>query len=54
MAFKKVGQLEAQLQEYTDRAYLIDEKIAQHCAKILELSNDINNLEKEKAELALG
>lgn len=54
MASKKVDQLETELQEYNDRASLIDKKIAQCRTKILELYNEINNLEKKKVELASG
>lgn len=49
---QEVEKLEAKLQEYKDNKTLLDNQIA-HCqAKILELNKEIDNLEKQKVELA--
>lgn len=49
---QEVDKLETKLREYTDKNFVLDEQIAQCRAKIAELNEEIENLEKEKVELA--
>lgn len=49
---KEVNKLENKLQEYTDKKASLDKHISQCRAKILELTKEIVNLEKQKVELA--
>ena len=49
---QEVDKLETKLQEYTDKNFVLDEQIAQCRAKIAELNKEIENLEKEKVEVA--
>lgn len=49
---KKIDKLETKLQEYTNKKASFDEDITQRHAKILEFTKEIDNSEKQKAELA--
>ena len=49
---QEVDKLEIKLQEYIDKKALLDDQIVQGRAKILELNREIENMEKEKYELA--
>lgn len=43
---KEVNKLEAKLQDYKDKKSSLDEQILQRHAKILELTREIDNVEK--------
>lgn len=49
---QEFDKLETKLHEYTDKEALLDGQIAQRRAKIVELNKEIDNLEKQKVELA--
>ena len=49
---KEVDMLENWLQEYLDKMASLDEQISNRCTWIAELTKEIDNLEKQKVELA--
>lgn len=48
---KQVYKLKAKLHEYKDKKAFFDGKNSQRCTKILELTKEIDKLEKQKVEL---
>lgn len=46
---KEVNRIETKLHEYTYKKSSLDEQIAQHRSKILELTKEIDKMEKKKA-----
>lgn len=49
---KEVDMLENWLQEYLDKMASLDEQISNRCTWIVKLTKEIDNLEKQKVELA--